>query len=838
MGINKDDVKAGLKEAKDKAINAVKAFFKFLKDFAFRNSIAEKLEEIEAQLQEGIENDMYTQEQLKKLTSTMDSLAGQLRNMSPEAMKETAEKAAQEINDLINEMYGDGRILSDVNEEDFFTAMKNISGHGDMTNEQFRDYFEQNAKLLDNGGMKLPKGQAEGKTTMLIELGDRCFQATFDVSEPKATAEDPEKKKREYTLTVDKFDGSYGNAKEITSKADINKHETMMRKFILPRGLRRPEDIKRFDISKLVKTSTAIRDVQTIEKFSSGVKESQDGKYEFFYDTKSNAFRARDKETNEMLIVAMKKGELIIAPAQNADSVEHIDENKLNVASERSNFKYEAGKGIINFDIMGMTDTQMAMFRTPEMMQFLETKGIPTTELKFQLEISDNPEKRPRGYSKVSREGLPNVDMMYRALYEAVSHDENPFDTRAIRDNRKFAKGGVDGAVYLSINDKEGNTMSVSFEKDGTPRDINYRPKGGKFQLAQNLGMRGNYGANFETLRYDESFAKLFDTFKTAYNLYKSRTQDMQKGTPAPQKVQTDKATPAPVTETPDNRADYLLKNVLHVLQESGRDVEAFARSEETLGFPKAESEAVKAILLDYEVDKGDIDKLIAGKGLKSKRMLENMKEDLTHALEALDKELPETPAQETEEAKTEDVANPATQNNTSPEISETISPTPPMPEVLSAESVLLWDEIRERASAMENPAGFKIDELGLLTITDEPNPPLVAVDKTEDGSFLIAINPDYCFAKNSPLPLLDDDTHVQMAFSNFEAANGEASSVTMSKSDIDDSGVQVAVIAPHTDFEGKYDFTTKGKVHTNSTIGEALQEREEHKNNDDMTMD
>ena len=659
-------IKDNLKEAKEKAVNAVKAFFKFLKDFAFRNSIAEKLEEIEAQLQNGIENDLYTQEQLKKLTNTMDSLAGQLRNMSPEAMKETAEKAMKEVENLIEEMYDDGRILADVNEEDFFTAMKNISGHNDMTNEQFREFFEQNAKLYDNGGMKLENGQVEGKTSMLIEIGKECYQATFDVSEPKPSEKDPNKKVRDYTLKVDKFDGSYSSAKEITSKADITKHETMLRKFILPRNLRRREDIERLDISKLVKTSVAIRDVQTIEKFSSKINESQDGKFEFFYDKKSNTFRARDKETGTALVAGMKKGELFLVPAENMSDIRDLSSEKM--SRDRSIFRHEAGKGIIDFNISGMTDAQMNLFRTPEFMQFLETKGIPTEEMKYQLETSDNPEKKPRGYSKVSRKGLQNVDAVYRALYQVVSSDESAFDTRAIRDSRKFAKGSLDGAVYLSVNDKDGNMMSFSFEKDGTPRDINYRAKGGKFKLAQNLNRRGNYGANYETLRYDESFAKLFDTFKTAYNLYEKRTKGIQKE--PVQNIKKDEVDISDITEPikkqddvqklPDTKdlresmnaekaqdmneyAEQLLRSTLDYLSTNDKDAQELS-SDTYVGYSSTSAghEAVKAILLDYEVEKGDIDKLLNGKGLKSKRQFENMKEDLASALDIIIKETPE----------------------------------------------------------------------------------------------------------------------------------------------------------------------------------------------------
>ena len=652
MGIKKED----LTKLKDGAINAIKNFFKFLRDFAFRNSVAEKLEEIEAQLQNGIENDLYTQEQLKQLTNTMNSLAGQLRNMSPEAMKETAEKAVQEIESMIDEMYNNGRVLSDRDESDFFTAMKNLSGHDDMTDEQFREFFEQNAKLYDNGGMKLEKGQVEGKTTMLIEIGKECYQATFDVSEPKPSKDDPNKKERDYVLTVDKFNGSYYGAKEITSKTDITKHETMLRKFILPRNLRRREDIERLDLSKLVKTSTAIRDVQTIRKFSDKVNESQDGKYEFFYEKESNTFRARDKETGKALVAVMKKGDLFLIPAESIESIKQI--NAANLLNDQSVFKYEAGKGIIDFDITRMDDATQGLFRTPEFMQFLETKGIPTEELRYYLETSDNPEKKPRGYSKVSRDGLQNVDDMYRALYQVCSSDASAFDTRAIHDNRKFAKGGFDGAVYLSVSDKAGNTMSFSFEKDGTPRDINYRPKGGKFHLAQNLNLRGNYGVNYETLRYDEAFAKLFDTFKTAYNLYESRVQHKQMDAPVQQQSQVDKVVTeaqkaSEVTdisnESVEVRSELLLKFTLQHLQTTGMTVEALTDNEKIgVSATKSEQEAVKAILLDYEIDKDDVDKLVAGKGLKSKRMLDNMKDDLVKSLEALEKNASE---QETDKA-------------------------------------------------------------------------------------------------------------------------------------------------------------------------------------------
>ena len=89
--------------------------------------------------------------------------------------------------------------------------------------------------------------------------------------------------------------------------------------------------------------------------------------------------------------------------------------------------------------------------------------------------------------------------------------------------------------------------------------------------------------------------------------------------------------------------AEQLLRSTLDYLSTNDKDAQELS-SDTYVGYSSTSAghEAVKAILLDYEVEKGDIDKLLNGKGLKSKRQFENMKEDLASALDIIIKETPE----------------------------------------------------------------------------------------------------------------------------------------------------------------------------------------------------
>lgn len=519
---------------------ALKKLFALLKElFGGKKAVMERLDDIEKQINQSIDNGDYTNEQLQKLSETVSSLAGKMRNMSPEAMEATELEAVEELEKLMNSMNSEGRLWdAKTDEPNFFAALKTLSGHEDMDDETFEKYFSKNAKLFDNGHLKpetkigedgKEHNQTEGTSIMLIELDGKCFQAKFNVSETRPTEENPEIKTRDIKLSVSDFKGSYNDAKEISVKPELGSHETMMREFLLPRGLRRQEDFERIDVKRLEKKSTAYHDYSIIKKYSENVIESQDGKNEFFYDKKNNIFIARDKETGAALVFKMVKQELQMITLDNTESIDEIiasgggsNSHSFRGGSENVNeqaaFRYDMGKGITHYSIANMDMVKSSLFRTPQVMEFVSTKGINGSDLVKSLIA--NISRNSKGYSRVAREGMDKVDRMYDALYSTIEASDTSLNPKSIRDSRKFRKFGSNGAVYLSVNDNEGNSMSFTFNEDGSPQDLNYKAKDGKkFRFAQNF-TSNHYGADYETVRYEEHFAQLLSICQKAYSLY------------------------------------------------------------------------------------------------------------------------------------------------------------------------------------------------------------------------------------------------------------------------------------------------------------------------------
>ena len=519
---------------------ALKKFFEALKELiGGKKALAERLDDIENQIMQNIDNGNYTNDQLQKLNETVASLAGKMRNMSPEAMEATELEALEELEKLRDSMYGEGRLVdAKAYEPNFIAALKTLSGHEDMDDAEFKKYFSENAKLYDDGHLKpeteigedgKEHNKTAGTSSMLIELDGKCFQAEFNVSEIEPSEEDPEIKTRKFKLSVSNYEGSYNNAKELLVKPELGAHETMMREFLLPRGLRREEDFRRIDLKRLEKSSTAFRDYSTIKKFSENVIESQDSKNEFTYDSKNNIFVARDKDTGNALVFKMVKQELQMITLDATKSLDEIvatggskgeysfrggSEN----VSEQATFSYDAGKGITRYSVASMDANKSALLYTPQVMEFLSTKGINGKDLMQSL-ISES-SKNIKGYSRVDREGMDKVDRMYQALYSTIEASDTSLSPKNIRDSRKFRKTGDNGAVYLSVSDKEGNTMSFSFSQDGSPCDLNYKAKDGKkFRFAQNL-ITNHFGADYISIRYEEHFAQLLSICQQAYNLY------------------------------------------------------------------------------------------------------------------------------------------------------------------------------------------------------------------------------------------------------------------------------------------------------------------------------
>lgn len=552
----------------------------------FRNSIAQRLDEIADQLDEAARQGDLMQEDINNLAKVVDTLAGKLRNTTPEQIKETEDEVLRILEQYTNDLLDKGKLVDGTtNEPNFFAAVQGMSAkYKDMTPEQFKEYFNKNAILYDTGNLKTKDGAIEGTTSLLIELDGECYCAEFNVSEPKETETDGEekdgektgKKAREVVIAVSKFEGSYADAKEIKLKEE-GAYETMMRSFLKPRELRRKQDIRKYDLKKLAKDNRAIRDYEIISEYRDKIVTSADGRYEITLDSKSNRACIRDTKTNDALLVTQENGGTQLNFANNVTSLDDIG----TISCEKLGGWVYAGKGQIQSNLNFPSDKVAEIFNTKEFLHFLEMYGINSKTILNGINMKHD--TKPVGFSKTEDvEALNRVDRLRTALDEVL--DSKPAEDLVgitISDNRRKAWYDIKNkvfkdraAVHLSIEDKQsGYCVSFHFDKNGEANCINYRKNPLDEEGNPKLDKRGkpikpNYrflqdfnthqlGKDFPELKNDPEFMRVYELACEARDLYMSREAIIKKATKeeakakAPEKIENIPEEPAPSEPAP-----------------------------------------------------------------------------------------------------------------------------------------------------------------------------------------------------------------------------------------------------------------------------------------------
>lgn len=516
--------------------------------FIFRNSIGQKLEEIADQLDKALENGDLMQDDIEKLTKIVDSLAGSLRNTSPEQMKKTEEEAENFINAYIETLYKNGKITdAKVNEPDFYNAVRNLSPKfKDMSEKEFKEYFNKNAVILNSGNLKTKDGAVEGTTSALAELDGECYEITFNVSEPKVKDENqPDKKERSIVMEVAKYNGSYSDFKPLEQNSE-GAYETMMRAFLKPRDLHRKEDIRKYDIKKLAKENQAVHDITIVNKFKDKVIETEDKRAEITYDSETNVFIARDKETNEALTISVEKNEVHLSCLKDLKDINDWKARADELSTEGENkWIYNKGTGKIKYNLQFTDNVQSKILHQPEFLEILSTKGVEPQGMLSSIDRRND--TKPIGFSKTEdATALERVDRLKDALDDVIRlrGRENTNDI-AINDNRRYAWKNKNAktdkaAVFLSIEDKKSDyILSFNLDRNGEPVRLNYskklRDKDGnylrdfkgkikttKFRFVENFQLHEN-GMDYHELSKDPDFMKLYNIACESRDLYRSR---------------------------------------------------------------------------------------------------------------------------------------------------------------------------------------------------------------------------------------------------------------------------------------------------------------------------
>lgn len=524
-------------------IEKLRALKNLLVQFMFRNSINQKLEEMAEQLEQSIRNGEIMQEDLKDLSSTIDRLAGKLRNTSPDQIEQTCNEGLEIINQHIQMLQEKGKIVdAKVNEPDFFAAVKALSPkYADMSDAEFKKYFNDNAILYDNGKLKTKDEKTEGITSMLVELDGECYQAEFNVGNINADTN-----KRDLKISVEKYDGSYSDAKEIPQYKEGESYEVMIRSFLSPRGLRREEDIRKYDIKKLAKENESVYDLLVMNKYKDKVVPTSDGRSEITYDSKTNQFRIRDKETKKMIIIRNEQNNVVMDFA--ADTTDLFDKDlgsKVTMDNKVSGWTYDKSKGQIEYNLHFTNDEYSALFHTKELMEAITTKGIAKADFLSSIEIQSSFENT--GFNKTDVEQIEKINRLERALKEVTKKFNDTEDRFIVTDSRRYGKGKSPSkasekekvAVYLAVKDKKtGYSFQYHIDEKGEPRCVSYRKdnmenKGkSKYKPSNKFAynfVSYNYGRDYEKMRLDEDFNMGLTLIKQARNLYQSREERIEK---------------------------------------------------------------------------------------------------------------------------------------------------------------------------------------------------------------------------------------------------------------------------------------------------------------------
>ncbi|MBR0540605.1 MAG: hypothetical protein IJK26_00140 [Clostridia bacterium] len=522
-------------------IEKLRALKNLLIQFMFRNSINQKLEEMAEQLEQSIRNGEIMQEDLKDLSVTIDRLAGKLRNTSPDQMEQTCNEGLEIINQHIQMLQEKGRIVdAKVNEPDFFAAVKALSPkYAEMSDAEFKKHFNNNAVLYDNGKLKTKDDKTEGVTSMLIELDGECYQAEFNVGEINADTN-----KRDLKISVEKYNGSYNDAKEIPQYKEGESYDVMIRSFLSPRGLRREEDVRKYDIKKLAKENEAVYDLLVMNKYKDKIVPSADGRSEMTYDSKTNQFRIRDKETKKMIIVRTEQNNVVMDFA--ADTTDLLDKELASktIRDEiKSNWIYDKAKGQIQYQNHFPDDEYSALFHTKELMEGITFYGINKADYLSSIEIQSTIDNT--GFNKTNVEQIEKINRLERALKEVTKKFNDTEDRFIVVDSRRYGKNPSKASekekvvVYLAIKDKKtGYSFNYHFDEKGDPLTVSYRKENPedkgknkykpKNKFAYNF-VNFNLARDYEKVRMDEDFNMGLNLVKQARNLYQSREERIEK---------------------------------------------------------------------------------------------------------------------------------------------------------------------------------------------------------------------------------------------------------------------------------------------------------------------
>jgi len=505
---------------------------RLLKMLIFKNAILQRLDEMADDITQMAESNEATRESMERLVESVENMVGRLRNT--DGIEDTQKEVDKLFNDYMDSLNKENRLIdTTTNMPDIMSTIKDVVDFKG-SKEEFERFFNENAKFYNNGNLIPKNGKVEGQTSLLIKLNEKYYEATLDVSAPKAhDSNAPDKKKRDLVFSLKKFEGDVSKATEVIDNVSRTRYGAMMHSFLAPKSLRQTDDVKSFrDDFEQFKDNRYVRELNFYNERADKIHVSPDGRFESIYHSASNTFSVRDRTTKEMVHFRSKNGIIRMDVYSNTNDIDDRDKNKRS-KNEFGDWICDTSKGTIKYNIQLAGQMQLDLFRSPDVVEFLNSKNAPIAKLIKTVDAQAKEGVPKKGYYSINKSAIPTINIVKKALEDTAYKSGKPY---FIREIQNFRKNSDKGQVYLVATNEKGYSMSFSFNEKGEPATITFKDKpDSKFTFVYDFKLN-NFGNGYEKYKKDEQFVEMYSVFRDAQQLFVERER-ASRGVPTPTPV-------------------------------------------------------------------------------------------------------------------------------------------------------------------------------------------------------------------------------------------------------------------------------------------------------------
>lgn len=447
-------------EDQAKKVSKIKALFhsiaQFIKDLSNHNSIVDRMEKLENELDKLVEDSDINDEALDELYSLTNKMAGKLDTITAENREQILTDWQDEVEKAISKCVV--RDAEDGKDKDLIVSIK--QGLETLTgvprDENFETEFCSKAKIISCGDLK-------ENDFLLIEIDKQILKASFTIPE------EGEKPHIEFDIQSSDYDyddifDQKGVLKEdfsYTASIGNNALHSLYSAACEANGLHyvidKEKEIKRLQ-KQLSPKGLFLQSRTTKDTLSN------DGRYISRFFPEDNSFRIRDTKTGDMVSLKTTASTIDIQLYNNTTSF------NINGEGFYLGGWQDKGEGVLESRLAtfkGNADIS-TMLRCKEMRQFLFVNGVSEENQKAAFQ-----HKADTDWSKVSPEHKHKVEELQTSCYKVVSHLNDEYYIEM--DDTEKSK-----YTFLNIYDKDENRLSFTFKADGSPHAINYRKAGYK----------------------------------------------------------------------------------------------------------------------------------------------------------------------------------------------------------------------------------------------------------------------------------------------------------------------------------------------------------------------